>query len=148
MTTNGGRSSTMTRLRSRFDPSQDSPSLWRSACSTLLLLPATAALFGGLVMAAGTVALCWWLASLSRDLRCLLSCAVETSRACWRSLAQPRWVLFWLAVASLICSLSLWFMPPAFALDTARAHPAKFLLVKANAVYLLTVVAIWNRSRR
>lgn len=148
MTTNGGRSSTMTRLLSRFAPSPGFRSRLHSACSTLLLLPGTALLFGGLVMAAGSVALCWWLASLSRDLRCLLSCAAETSRACWRSLARPRWVLFWLAVASLACSLSLWFMPPAFALDTARAHPAKFLLVKANAVYLLTVVAIWNRSRR
>ena len=89
-----------------------------------------------------------WLIALFRrvprqacaEYACLLSAVLGMLRESWRSLAQPRWVLYWLLVSSLIWLLLWCFMPQRSAIDIALQSPLHFLKWRFN---LLLFVAAW-----
>ena len=138
-TSTGGLMSTHTKRHRSSGRSQDchtrSPSgssMWRRGLRSLRYTADLAVGFG--------LFLCWaLLVQSSVEARRLSSFVVETSRGCLRSLSQPRWALYWLCVLSLTLGLSYYFMPPSYALDQP---PLKFLAVKANLIYLASLLAI------
>jgi len=87
-----------------------------------------------------------WLRRFWREVLCLSSCAVGILEVSLRSFASVRWALFWLGVLSPICFLSWYFMPPDFAINTAKAEPWKFLAVKANVIYIVPALAIMAKA--
>ena len=74
--------------------------------------------------------------------RRLLSSSWAISRDCLRSLAYPRWVLFWLCVSSLIVSCLFLFMPQDIVVAGIRNDPLRFLQFRMNAIFMIPIVIL------
>lgn len=79
---------------------------------------------------------------LYAEFACLLSAAAGMLLASWRSLAQPRWALYWLCVLSLILLCLWYFMPPQSVIDFSSGNPMRFLRWKFNLLLLVAALVV------